>query len=267
MPKISVIMGVYNCKNFELINKSVDSVLNQSYGDFEFLICNDGSTNDTLDELKEIAKKDNRIKILSYEKNHGLNFALNYCLKEAKGEFIARQDDDDISRLSRFEKQVRFLDRNKNFAFVGTIADVFDDKGVWGEYKVPEYPTKKDFYWNSPFMHPTIMIRKSAYDAVQGYRIAKETRRCEDIDLFMRMYAKGFIGYNIQEKLYQYRLVNDPKVKYRPMKYRIDESIVKYKGYKEMGILNLKGLVYSVKPILVGLIPSRILYLIKKKQY
>lgn len=126
--------------------------------------------------------------------------------------------------------------------------------------------TKNSFYWNSPFIHPSIMIRKEAYDSVGGYRVAKETRRCEDLDLFMRMYAKGYIGYNIQEYLYCYRMVNTPDIKYRPMKYRIDEAIVKYKGYKLMGNLFL-GIPFVIKPILIGLIPQNILYLIKKKGY
>lgn len=259
-------MGVYNCKNFELLRNSIDSILKQTFTDFEFLICNDGSTNDTLEQLKQIEKLDERIRILSYESNQGLNFALNTCLKEAKGEYIARQDDDDTSALDRLEKEVMFLDANQEYSIVGTLADVVDDNGVWGKYTVPEKPMKNDFYWNSPFMHPTILIRKNAYETVNGYRISKETRRCEDIDLFMRMYAAGFKGYNIQEKLYSYRMINDPKKKYRPMKYRIDEAVVKFKGYKAMGNL-LGGLPYVIKPVLVGLIPQRILYEIKMKIY
>lgn len=266
MPSVSIIMGVYNCKNYKLLDKSIGSILSQTFLDFEFLICNDGSTNDTLEHLKKIELKDSRIKVLSYEKNRGLNYALNTCLKEAKGKYIARQDDDDISYPTRLEREITFLEQNSEYSIVGTLADVFDDSGVWGEYTNPEKPTKNNFYWNSPFMHPTIMIRKEAYDAVNGYRIAKETRRCEDIDLFMRMYAKGYIGYNIQEKLYSYRMVNDPNIKYRPMKYRVDEAIVKYKGYKEMGNL-AGGIPYVIKPILVGLIPQKILYQIKKKRY
>lgn len=259
-------MGVYNCKNLELLRNSVDSILNQTFTDFEFLICNDGSTNGTLEYLKSIESKDKRIKILSYEKNRGLNYALNTCLEKATGKYIARQDDDDISAPDRLEKEVEFLDNNSDYAIVGTLADVFDDNGIWGKYDNPEWPSKYDFYWNSPFMHPTIMIRKGAYDAVNGYRISKETRRCEDIDLFMRMYAAGYKGHNIQKRLYSYRMVNDPKIKYRPMKYRIDEAIVKYKGYKAMGNL-LCGLPYVVKPILVGMIPQKILYRIKKRRY
>ena len=266
MPKVSVIMGVYNCKNFELLDKSIKSIIGQSFSDFEFIICNDGSTNDSLKHLKKYELLDKRIRILSYEQNRGLSYALNYCLQYASGKYIARQDDDDISKPDRFIKQVDFLDNNMQYSIVGTLADVFDDNGIWGKYSNPEIPKKNDFYWNSPFMHPTVMIKKSAYNKVGGYRIAKETRRCEDIDLFMRMYAAGYLGYNIQEQLYLYRLVNEPNVKYRKMKYRIDEAIVKYKGYRAMG--NLKGaLPYVLKPILVGLVPQRILYSIKKRRY
>ena len=76
MIKVSVIMGVYNCKNEELLKKSVDSIINQTYKNWEFIICNDGSTNNTLEMLNEIAQKDSRIKIISYSTNKGLNYAL-----------------------------------------------------------------------------------------------------------------------------------------------------------------------------------------------
>lgn len=266
MPKVSVIMGVYNCKDFDSLNRSVNSIIEQTFSDWEFLICNDGSDNDTLEQLEKIAQKDPRICILSYKGNKGLNHALNKCLSKAQGMYIARQDDDDISKPMRFEKQVHFLDSHPEYMLVGTCADVFNEEGIWGKYLVPEMPTKNDFYWNSPFMHPTIMARKSAYDALNGYRCAKETRRCEDIDLFMRLYAAGMKGYNIQEKLYEYYMDNARNVKYRSMQYRIDEAVVKFKGYKAMGNL-LGGLPYVLKPILVGLLPQRLMYEIKKKSY
>lgn len=266
MPMISVIMGVYNCKNTVLLNKSVDSILNQTVSDFEFLICNDGSSDKTLDELKKIAKKDSRIKILTYDNNMGLHHALNTCLKEAKGEYIARQDDDDLSKPERLKVQLEFLDEHQEYAMVGTCADVFDDEGMWGEFLVPEAPKKEDFLWNSPFMHPTMMMRKTALLSGGGYREAKETRRCEDYDLFMRLYAKGYRGYNIQEKLYYYRIARDEKSKHRPMKYRIDEMIVRFRGYKDMNML-VKGVPYILKPVLVGIIPRNILNRVKKSIY
>lgn len=153
MPNVSIIMGVYNCKNYNLLRKSVESILQQTYKDYEFIICNDGSTNNTLEELKKIAQSDSRIKIISYEKNRGLNHALNECLAVSQGKYIARQDDDDVSKPERLKKQVQFLDENREYAIVGTCADVFDNNGIWGEYTVPEKPQKGDFLWNSPFMN------------------------------------------------------------------------------------------------------------------
>lgn len=264
--KVSVIMGVYNCRNYNLLKQSIMSIINQTYTDWEFLICNDGSTDDTLEKLNELKKLDSRIKILSYEENKGLANALNTCLKNANGDFIARQDDDDVSYPNRLERQVKFLENNPQYAFVGTLADICDKNGIWGIYRVDECPDKKSFFWNSPFIHPSIMVRRTMYECVCGYRVAKETRRCEDYDMFMRAYAKGFSGYNIQEKLYKYTYENSPDKKYRPMKYRIDEMIVRYKGFKEMGIL-IKGIPYIIKPILVGMIPASILSKIKKKQH
>lgn len=160
MPTVSVIMGVYNCKNIGLLKKSVDSIINQTFQDWEFLICNDGSTDDTFLELKKLESMDSRIKVLTYEKNRGLNHALNVCIQAAKGEYIARQDDDDISKPNRFQKQVEFLESHLQYSILGTCADVFDDDGIWGKYEVIERPEETDFFWNSPFMHPTMMMRK-----------------------------------------------------------------------------------------------------------
>ena len=266
MPAISVIMGVYNCKNEILLEKSIHSIIQQSYTDWEFLICNDGSTDGkTLNLLKTYETRDPRIRILSYEKNQGLSYALNTCIGEAAGNYIVRQDDDDVSKPERFQKLISFADAHPEYAMIGSIADVTDDSGIWGSYLLEEEPTKRSFYWNSPFLHPSLIMRKDILVAVGGYRVAKETRRCEDYDLFMRMYAAGYKGYNLQEKLYEYRIVNGDK-KYRPMKYRIDEAIVRYKGFKQMGIL-ICGIPYVVKPILIGLIPQFIFKNIKQKQY
>ncbi len=265
MPKVSVIMGVYNCKNLKLLRKSVQSIVDQTFSDWEFIICNDGSSDDTYNNLKKLELIDKRIRILTYEKNKGLANALNVCAKEAKGEYIARQDDDDISKPERFEKQLKFFDEHPEFSIVSCIADVFDNGGIWGEFKVDEKPTQKSFLWSSPFLHPATMFRADALKKAGYYRVAKETRRCEDYDLFMRMYSMGYKGYNIQEKLYEYYIViNDNK--YRPMKYRVDESIVRFKGYKQMGIM-LRGIPYVFKPIAIGLIPQRIFKKIQKKQY
>lgn len=264
-PKVSVIMGVYNCKDFRLLKKSVDSIITQTFTDWEFIICNDGSTDLTLQKLNQIAQIDTRIKIISYKQNRGLAYALNQCIMASKGEYIARQDDDDISEPERFQEQVDMLDAYSEYAVVGTNARVFDDSGFWGEYTNVEFPDKNAFLWNSPFSHPTVMMRKNVLLEAGCYRVAKETRRCEDYDLFMQIYALGYKGCNIQKMLYQYRIVNDNK-KYRPMKYRLDEAKVRCTGYKKLGIF-LKGLPFVMKPIVIGLIPQSIFKKIRKKQY
>ena len=242
MHKISVIMGVYNCKNVDQLKKSVLSIINQTYQDWELLICNDGSSDTTLDTLRKIAKLDKRIRILSYDQNAGLANALNVCLKNAKGSFIARQDDDDESDPLRFEKQLDFLLNHKEYSFVGCSAKIFDRNGIWGDYETEEKPKKESFFWNNPFIHPT------------------------DYDLFMRLYACGAVGYNIQEKLYVYRIERDLKKKYRPMKYRVDEAQIRYYGFKALGMLP-KGILYIIKPIIIGLIPQFIFNKIRKSQY
>lgn len=237
MPNVSIIMGVFNCKRPDLLENSIKSIIQQTYKDWEFIICNDGSTDGkTLDLLRYYEKKDERIKILSYEPNQGLAYALNTCLSMAKGKYIVRQDDDDESKEERLELLVKFADKHPEYAVIGSIADVTDDNGIWGEYILEEKPTKKSFYWNSPFAHPTVLMRKDALNAVDGYRISNETNRHEDYDLFMRMYAAGYRGYNIQEKLYRYRIINGDK-KYRPMRDRVNEAKVRYEGYKALGIL------------------------------
>lgn len=266
MPTISVIMGVYNCKDFELLRKSVKSIINQSYTDWEFIICNDGSTNNTLQELNNISKLDSRIKILSYDVNKGLEYALNTCLEVAKGEYVARQDDDDESYPNRFEREIDFLMNNHEYSWVSTIADVYDNDGIYGEYRLLATPDKHSFLWSNPFLHPSVIFRRTALESVGGYRIAKEVKRLEDYDLFMRMYAIGMKGYNIQEKLYKYKVQRDLKKKYRSMRDRINEAKVRYRGFKEMGILG-KGIPYIAKPIILGLISTKLFNKITEKKY
>lgn len=266
MSKVSVVMGVYNCKNFDALNRSVESIISQSYIDWEFIICNDGSDDGLTEEyLYLLTKKDKRIKIISYKVNHGLAYALNYALNYAKGEYIARMDDDDISHPNRFEKQVSFLERNSQYSFVGSNANVFNDTGIWGVLKMPEFPDKKSFLWNIPFIHPSMMFRKKDLLAVGGYSTDEINRRCEDYTLIMNMYSMGYKGYNLQECLFDYFYENGSH-KYRPMKDRIAEAKVRYIGYKKNKIL-LKGIIYIIKPIIIGLIPQFIFKRIKEWQY
>ena len=165
-------------------------------------------------------------------------------------------DDDDWCDPDRFEKQLSFLDNHTDIDFVGTNAILFDDNGIWGHGHNIELPQANDFLLRSPFIHPTIMVKKVAYDKVSGYRVGKHMRRTEDYDMFMRMYSAGLKGYNLQDELYHYYMNNDTYKK-QIMKYRIDEMIVRYEGFKSLGLLP-KGFPYVIKPIISYFIPVSI---------
>ncbi|WP_297950682.1 glycosyltransferase [uncultured Lactobacillus sp.] len=269
MTKVSVIMSVYNVDNYDVLLASVKSILNQSFKDFEFIICNDGSSNAQTEEYLKIIKNfDSRIKIIGYKKNMGLAYSRNQCIKFCKGKYIAFQDDDDVSAPDRLNEEVNFLDTKREYSFVGTNANVFDKNGIWGEYINPQKPAKKDFLWNSPFLNPSMMFRAQVLKENKGFRVAKKVKRVEDYDLFFRLYAKGYKGYNIQKKLFNYRIEieKEKNKKYRPMHDRINEARIRMEGYKGLG-MPIIGIPFIIKPILIGLIPHKIFYFIRKRQY
>lgn len=266
IPKVSFIMGVYCCENIDGVLGSVESIILQTYKDWEFLIVDDGSPDNgrTFSILKAVADLDNRIIPLRYEKNRGLAYALNYCLRYAKGNYIARQDDDDYSDVLRLETQIDFLEKNPDIDIVGTQAILFDDKGDWGYLDVEERPTNRSFLWNSPFIHPSTVMRTDSLRAVGGYRVAKETRRGQDYDLFMRMYAAGMQGANITKPLYRYRS-NRTTSKYKSIDKRFNEAQVRLKNFKALGIGPIRYL-YIAKPIILSLIPKKIYGQIQKRR-
>lgn len=262
MPRVSVIMGIYNLPNKEILNKSISSILNQTYTDFEFIICDDGSTDKTFDIVKEICQNDKRMVFLRNEKNMGLAYSLNKCLEIATGEFIARMDADDESYLNRLEKQVKFLEKNLEYGVVTSNVDIFNKDTIFDEYICNEKIKKQDFLFNNPIIHGAVMIRKTAYDSVNGYRDISMTYRVEDYDLFMRMFANGIKIYTIQEKLFKYR-ENDETFKRRKYRYRINEAKVRFYGFKILKLYPI-GILYVLKPMIVGILPLKVLKKIKK---
>lgn len=260
-PKLSVIMGCYN--SGQRVIAAIESIQKQTFSDWEFIICDDSSTDDTYNILLNLSSFDPRVIIIKNNKNLKLGATLNNCLSVSSGEYIARMDDDDFSYPDRFEKQIEFLEKNRKFSFVSSFVTLYDGKNSYLR-KAKEIPTKKDFLWGIPFCHPASTFRRDALLSVNGYRIAKETCRTEDYDLFMRLYANNFIGYNIQEPLYLYYVTLNDMKKKRIFKYRVHEAIVRYKGFKSLGLLPL-GLPYVFKPIVVSLFPHRILQFLHNK--
>ncbi len=262
-PLVSVIMGVYN-PNELYLNESIQSILNQTYNNFEFIICNDGSTSN-VNLFKKISELDDRIVVIDNDVNKGLAYSLNACLKIAKGKYIARQDADDISEKNRLLEQVQFLNKNSQYAFVSNNIKYFDNENDLGFFNFPEFPQYDDFLFVCPFIHGCTMFVKKFLLLVGGYRVSDETYRCEDYDLYIRMYIKGCIGSNIQKILYRVRENTNSK-KRRKFKYRLDEMKIRKKYFKKMGF-GWERYFYIIKPILVGLIPLFLLERVKNIYY
>lgn len=198
-------MGVYNCS--KTLREAIDSILAQTYTNWEFIICDDGSTDETLAIAKEYAEEDPvRFLVIRNEQNMGLNHTLNRCLKLASGDYIARMDGDDISAPDRFEKEAAILEAHPEYAIVSSHMTTFDENGDWGCVKTLERPQIRDFPTHVPmFCHAPCMIRREAFIEVNGYTEDKRLLRVEDYHLWYKLYAKGYRGYNIQEPLYQMR--------------------------------------------------------------
>ncbi len=262
---MSVIMGVYNQKNEKILSDAIASILNQTYTNLEFIIWDDGSDEDAAILLKKLCSSDERVKIAGREKNRGLAFSLNECIKLAGGEFIARMDSDDISMPKRIEKQVEFLENHPEYGWCGCGAELFDENGTWGERMMPAVPTIRDYLRYSPFVHPSVMFRAELFDEQRGYLVADETLRCEDYEIFMNLTERGIQGANLDEILFCYRETRD-SYKKRKVKYRMNEALLRYRNYKKMGILFPFGWVCVLRPVFACLIPPGLLGFIKRSE-
>lgn len=262
--EISVVMGVYNPRSREQFMESVMSIVKQTFQKWEMLIYDDGSALEYVPMIKEASMLDSRIILIRSEENHGLAYGLNECIRRARGKYIARMDDDDISKPERFEKMYQFLENHKEYQWAGSNSELIDEHGVWGNDTMQEIPQKEDFLAYSPYIHPTVVFRKKILERLNGYKVADETRRCEDYELFMRLHEQGYQGYNLQENLLQYR-EDANAYKKRKYCYRIKEMKVRYEGFKNLGILRPQTVPYVVRPLLGGLVSPKLIQYIRKQ--
>lgn len=202
-PKISVVMSAYNEEKY--VKDAIESILAQSYGDYELIIINDGST----DRTREIVEsfKDPRILLVNQE-NRGLIRSLNRGIGMARGEYIARHDADDISRPERFAAEAAYLDLHGDVALVGTQAYHMTENGRDVKaYKAPalDYAGIKECLWRGdiPICHGTIMCRKKCLEEIGLYR--EKLDLVEEYDLFFRI-AEKYPMVNIEEPFYRIRM-------------------------------------------------------------
>jgi glycosyltransferase involved in cell wall biosynthesis len=244
-PQVSVIMPAFNAGRS--IRKAIESILNQTLKNFEFIIVNDASTDKTSAIIQSYIKKDKRIRLVNNAHNLKIANSLNKGVALAKTDLIARMDADDISHPKRLETQYLFLKTHPKVAIVGANIAITDKAGkeIWKRtYPTQSEELKKIMLRYSPFAHPTVMFRKKVFDEFGGYN--PQTVPCEDIDFWFKIAVKYNFA-NIPQTLLQYTLSkgSDNRRNLRKTEllgFRIKMNAVKNLGFRP----GLYDLIYNL---------------------
>lgn len=261
--QVSVAMGVYCPRDTGRLYGAVESLIAQTWQDWELLLYDDGSPEPMAGAIRQAAKRDPRVRYLRGGENRGLAFALNQCLAQSRGEYIARLDGDDLCAPRRLEKQLAFLAAHPQYQWVGSNAELMDAGGVWGFQKMPEIPEKWDFLFNSPYLHPTVTFRREALLEAGGYDTSPAVLLCEDYELFFRLHQRGLRGYNLQEPLLRYWEDYGSQHR-RTYRRRLREARLRFWGFRKLGILRPGTLGYVLKPLAVGAVPAPVHYTLRR---
>ncbi len=226
---ISVIMSAYNAEKH--ISNSIESILSQSYQNFEFLIMDDGSTDNTSKIITSYMKTDTRIKLFNNKSNIGLTKSLNFLINQANGEYLARQDSDDVSDSKRFELQLNFMITN-NLQASTTRAKIKNTNN-----KIPGYsyylPHKVLMKFKNPFIHGTLIIKKSLMQTVGLYD--EDYYFAQDYKLFADLLSRKYKIGSLNKCLYTLNVDNNLSNKFKNQQQEYAE-IVK-KNFKLFGLI------------------------------
>lgn len=224
-PTVTVLMSVYNGERY--LREAMDSVLRQSFPDFEFLVIDDASTDRTAEILESYPEP--RIRLIRNKDNLGLTASLNKGIDLARGKYIARMDSDDISLPERLSRQVEFMEANPSVGVCGTWAKTIDQEGnVTGELRTLTGTLLKKYCWRpSPFLHPTVMAQATL---LKANRYNPEYQQAQDYELWLRL-CRITEFYNLDQYLVLYRthLENIFKTK------RGNQLLSSYKAFSEHG--------------------------------
>lgn len=252
-PKISVLMSVYNGSPY--LANSIESILLQTYNDFEFIIIDDGSNDGSSDLIKQYQKQDNRIIFIQNTERLGLGANLRNAVNIAQGQLIARMDADDIAVKNRFEKQVQFLNENQEIDILGSYAEDIDAGGkIIGLRRCPtQHLDIVKYIWTCPLIHPTIMMRRDSLIKIGSYGTEK---RRQDYALWFRATAAGLKFANLPEPLLQYRFTEDyfRKNSIKPLLYQAKIGLCGAYMVKASPVAYIGVLV----PVIKGLLPPKL---------
>lgn len=230
-------MSAYNVEKY--IEESIQAIINQTYQNWEFIICDDASTDKTWEIIKRFKEVyPNRFIIFKNERNYRLAYSLNECLKRATGDYIARMDADDTCSKERFVKQVSYLENNKHVSLVGTDLLQFNSLN-YKRIIAEKIPDKKILLRKVPFFHPTILTYPFVYEKVNGYTVKERTKVGQDLDLWFKFYQNGFIGHNINEPLYTYRIALNKVEQGLESNYIFNMFKTRFIGVRKIGLSKL----------------------------
>lgn len=231
MPKISVIMPAYNAEKY--IKEAIDSILTQTFRDFELIVLNDCSRDRT--EQIILSYQDDRVVYLKNEENLGVAATLNKGLAAAEGKYIARMDADDISLPNRFARQVEYLDANPKVAVLGTNTETFNEDGplYTGWSATDPAQMKVDLLFSCGLAHPSVMMRREVIQALGGYDL--EFEGMEDYDLWCRAAENHHVA-TLSEILFRYRVHGAQVTKNPSPKYMARLRALKTRQLAQLGI-------------------------------
>ncbi|WP_286192942.1 MULTISPECIES: glycosyltransferase family 2 protein [unclassified Synechococcus] len=216
-PLVSVVLPVYNCEDY--LGEAIESILRQTFDAFEFIIINDGSKDRSAEVMKGF--QDERIRII-HQANQGLAATLNRGISLARGQYIARQDQDDLSYPERLGKQVAHMEAHPDCVLLGTWAQILEvDRPVdrFHRHPVNEVELRYLMLFNNPFVHSSVMLRKQAVQQVGGYTTDPERQPPEDFELWSRLSRIGQVA-NMGEVLLAYREIPGSMSRVGPSPFR-----------------------------------------------
>jgi glycosyltransferase involved in cell wall biosynthesis len=256
-PLISVVLPVYNGAPY--LTEAIDSILNQTWRDFELIIIDDGSTDDSA--LIIASYSDPRIRFYQ-QKNNGLAVTLNRGISLAAGAYIARQDQDDVSLACRLEKQIAFLEAHPDYGMVGTWASIWEETKPtdrFHKHNTDNLSLKFDLLFDNAFVHSSLMIRKTVFDEVEAYCTDPDRQPPEDYELWSRVVRKFRVA-NIPEVLHVYREMprsmsrtgNNPFLQHL-LKINVENLAWATEGrYSNQSLQDLAALIHGVYPQFSG---------------
>lgn len=212
-PLISVIMATFN-EPKRFIEEAINSILNQTHHNLELLIADDSTSNETVNVIDSFAAHDNRVVVIRKPERMGFVNALNEALNQAKGDFIARMDGDDVCLPNRFKIQIKYAEEHPEVDIWSGDVFMIDETGqVMSERLFPTTPLSImfKFVYRSPLSHPALMFRRKIID--DGFEYNPEYKKAEDIDFYMRLYKNGYRIGNTGCKLLKARFVGNTQKK------------------------------------------------------